>query len=101
MSTPTKEQLEKLADVAEVEILKTGSYIYYRLKPNVGFRLWQPENDRYQIALVIEGLTEAQLLEYNELLIIVLNKDRQRFFISFGQTVHPSISFEKLLEVIG
>lgn len=98
----TKEQLEKLAKVAGVETEDTNSfvYVYYRLKPNVGFRIWQPHEDRDQIAMVIEGLTDEQEKKYNELMWSEFHKTEYIVPMQFGQTVHPSISCEKLLEVI-
>jgi len=107
MFKPTKPQLKKLAKVAKVETYLDSEglmfYIENGLEDNVDeySLVWQPHEDRDQLAMVIEGLTDEQLVYYNGKLFAMFITSPHPHRIPFGQTVHPSISCEKLLEVIG
>lgn len=91
---PTKEQLEILAKVAGVKL----KWVFHT--PIIYVNIyWEPENNRDQIAMVIEGLTDKQTEKYIKKMKIYYTADYHHIY--FGQIVSPAISCEKLLEVVG
>jgi len=102
---PTKEQLEKLANTAD-KVLYDHSGVYHLCDTYLSEiqEEWQPHKDMNQIAMVIEGLTEGQTEEYNNSMYAVyfkLTKFKYNFAIWLAYTADPSVSCEKLLEVVG
>ena len=97
---PTKEQLEKLAKVAKVDYKIQDDKLWMLTRPNNWTTLFEPENDRDQIAMVIEGLTDQQEDDYDALLYKHWKSNYKYNPLMSVQTVHPSISCEKLLEVL-
>jgi len=113
--TPTKEQLEKLAKVANQTVwteIYTGKLCYYTEVTTV-FSLtdedeetpyveWKPHKDRDQIAMVIEGLDKYQQELYLHKMTIDIWQQtvKGNFFGVRMQTVPAHISCEKLLAAI-
>lgn len=101
-SVPTKEELEKLAKVAGI------SYAYFD-----AYNEWQPHEDMNQIAMVIKGLTDVQFTTFTRKLTEKICPNEPVTFDNLIEeltipivgvrkiiTVDPSISCEKLLEVL-
>lgn len=95
---PTKEQLEKLAKVAEVNVKYdkiSRNYEYFSKGP----KIWRPHLDRNQIAMIIKGLTDKeQKLYFDRILDFSPSNQSFAYFLS---TLDSSISCEFLCEVIG
>lgn len=103
--TPTKEQLEKLAKVAGFKIINIDGVLYLVSNSLLeeDWELWQPENNRDQIADVIERLSEEQKDKYYEKLYYYWSNTQETTenIMEFGQTVPAHVSCEKLCEVVG
>ena len=62
---------------------------------------WLPNEDRNQIAMIIEGFTEEQHASYDNKMSEIWGEITSRFQeISFGQTVDPAISARCILETL-
>ena len=101
---PTKEQLEKLAKVAEVNVKYdkiSRNYEYFSKGP----KIWRPHLDRNQIAMIIKGLTHEQKdIFYDKLLrlYVKIHKNAlEKQFTLWVMLLDPSISCKFLCEVIG
>jgi len=96
--TPTKEQLEKLAKVAKVDYRDSDFFVCWEIRTDTNsWQEWTPYINRDQIALIIEGLDYKQEMAYDD---IMGKMWLDTYRILFGQIVHPSISCEKLLEIL-
>lgn len=111
MFKPSTEQSKILAKVAKIDVweeIETNNLCYY-LSPysmddhvEPPWKEWEPENSRDQIAMIIEGLTDEQEVFFHRKIHEEWWNSNGKFSLMlFGMKVHPSISCEKLLEVIG
>ena len=111
IKTPTREQLEKLAKVAKVDLVEnlhpemteSGVSIWVD-KSSKLITDWQPHKDRNQIAMILMGLNKSQRMYYQinrkAFWLDQSNKIDVQEFGVWMQTVHPSISCEQILKVL-
>lgn len=105
---PTKEQLENLAKAAKVEIMNIDGILYLVSNSLLeeDWAIWQPHKDMNQIAMVIKGLSGHNKDIYMDNIYNYWYKNIRRddtwnhhtYWVAYE--AHPSISCEKLLEVI-
>ena len=99
---PTKEDLEKLAKVADIDLAHSNLLSIFNKK---GGGLFEPHESRDDISLILEGLTDEQRISYNSKMgqAVWIPEHKDGFTYNFGvwmQTVHPSVSCEQLLKVL-
>lgn len=105
MFKPDIKQLEALAKVANVDVEYRERTGMVHILGDSRTAFWRPHINRDQIALIVDRITLEQVENYDDKMenVWLGTMISHQFDTSFGswmQTVDPSISCQKLCEVI-